>query len=376
MTEHPRPAVAMSKQTPLHQVHTQLGASFTNFAGWSMPLRYSSELAEHLAVRSAAGIFDLTHMGEIEVSGPEAGRALDYALVGRASKIATGRARYTMLCHTTGGVLDDLVVYRLAEDRYLIVANASNVEVVASQLRDRVDGFVATIRDASGDWALIAVQGPASAHIVAAVTDADVPALKYYAIDPAQLAGRDVLLARTGYTGEDGFEVYCSPADAATVWHALSAAGKPRGLVPAGMASRDSLRLEAGMPLYGKELSVGVTPFDAGLGRMVAFGKPDGFVGETALLARRDDGVDRKLVGLVCGGRRSPRTGYRVLDPDTGEHLGDVTSGVPSPTLGYPIAMAYVPTSHAEQGTKLTVDIRGNRTDAEVVPLPFYRRNS
>lgn len=384
----------MTRQSVLHAVHAELGASFTDFAGWSMPLRYSSEVTEHLAVRSAAGMFDLSHMGEIAVSGPEAGRALDYALTGRPSRIAVGRARYMMMCHETGGILDDLVVYRLAEDEYLVVANASNALIVLSLLRDRFDGYVATVRDATDDWALVAVQGPLSPDIVDRVTDANVAALKYYAIDPAALAGHGVLLARTGYTGEDGFEIYCAPAAAPEVWRALSAAGAEHGLVPAGLASRDSLRLEAGMPLYGQELTVRVTPFEAGLGRVVTFDKPRGFVGESALLARRTEGQQgqrqghgqqgqrqqgqgqRQLVGLACQGRRSPRTGYRVLDAETHAHIGEVTSGIPSPTLSRPIAMAYVPMPYAEPGTRLAVDVRGNHVDAEVVALPFYRRAS
>ncbi|MET7761382.1 glycine cleavage system aminomethyltransferase GcvT [Streptomyces sp. NPDC005393] len=364
----------MSRKTPLHDIHVELGASFTDFAGWAMPLRYTSELAEHHAVRTAAGVFDLTHMGEIELSGPEVGRALDHALVGEPSKIAVGRARYSMLVHETGGVLDDLVVYRLAEERYLVVANAGNALVVLSCLRDRIDGYVATIRDASSEWALVAVQGPKSPSIVGQLADVDVPSLKYYAIDRARLADREVLLARTGYTGEDGFEIYCRPEDAVALWRSVSAAGAEHGLVPCGLACRDTLRLEAGMPLYGQELTVRTTPFDAGLGRVVAFGKPGGFVGEAALAARRDEGPTRVLVGLASTCRRAPRTGYAVLDPDTGQRIGEVTSGALSPTLGHPVAMAYLPTDWSEPGTKVLVDIRNSREYAEVVPLPFYRR--
>jgi aminomethyltransferase len=362
------------KKTPLHAVHTGLGARFTDFAGWSMPVRYTSELAEHRAVRTAAGLFDLSHMGEIQVSGPEAGRALDHALVNEPSKIAVGRARYSMLVHETGGVLDDLVVYRLAEAEYLVVANAGNARIVGSALRDRVDGYAATVRDASGDWALIAVQGPRSAVVVGAVTDADLSSLKYYAIASARLADRDVLLARTGYTGEDGFEIYCRPADAPILWHALSAAGAPHDLLPCGLACRDTLRLEAGMPLYGQEITVRTTPFDAGQGRIVVFGKPGGFVGAEALAARNAAGSARVLVGLTTTGQRAPRHGYAVLDPDTGEAVGEVTSGALSPSLGYPIAMAYVAADRREPGTKVLVDIRGSRVAATVVPLPFYHR--
>ncbi|MFF8919294.1 glycine cleavage system aminomethyltransferase GcvT [Streptomyces sp. NPDC015032] len=363
----------MPKKTPLHDIHTRLGASFTDFAGWSMPLRYTSELAEHHAVRTTAGIFDLTHMGEIEVSGPEVGRALDHALVGQPSRIAVGRARYSMLVHETGGVLDDLVVYRMAEQKYLVVANAGNVLVVLSHLRDRIDGYATTIRDVSSEWALIAVQGPTSPAILGAVVDVSVPSLKYYAIDPARMADHDVLLARTGYTGEDGFEIYCRSKDAVAVWQAVSAAGAEHGLVPCGLACRDTLRLEAGMPLYGQELTVRTTPFEAGLGRVVVFGKPGGFVGEAALAARQDEAPARVLVGLTSTGRRAPRTGYAVLDLDSGERIGEITSGALAPTLGHPVAMAYLPPDRSEPGTKVLVDIRGARQYAEVVPLPFYR---
>jgi aminomethyltransferase len=362
------------KSTPLHAVHQRLGASFTSFAGWSMPVRYASEIAEHTAVRTSAGLFDLSHMGEIELTGPGAAAALDRALVGRPSKIGEGRARYSMLCDEAGGILDDLVVYRLARERFLVVANASNVSVVFDALRERTAGFDTTLRDASADWALIAVQGPAAAAIVSDVTSVDVAGLTYYSIAAGTLAASEVLLARTGYTGEDGFEVYCRPADAERVWAALTEAGQHRQLVPAGLACRDTLRLEAGMPLYGQELSRDVTPYEAGLGRVVVFGKDGGFTGEQALAQRNSEGPRRVLVGLVCDGRRAPRTGYPVLDPATDEIVGEVTSGTHSPTLGRPIAMAYVRTGAGEPGARLAVGIRGVSTPAEVVPLPFYRR--
>ncbi|MGH3434575.1 MAG: glycine cleavage system aminomethyltransferase GcvT, partial [Thermocrispum sp.] len=261
---------ATSKPSPLHRVHENLGATFTDFAGWTMPVRYTSELAEHRAVREAAGLFDLSHMGEIEVTGPEAGQALDHALVGNLANLKLGRARYSMLCAEDGGVLDDLVVYRLEAERYLVVANAANVAVVAQALVARGEKFsAAEVVDRSDEYALIAAQGPASPQIVRAVCDAELDTLKYYACVPATVAGYHVVLARTGYTGEDGFELYADPRHAADVWAALTEAGEPHGLLPAGLACRDTLRLEAGMPLYGNELSAGRTPFDAGLGRIV-----------------------------------------------------------------------------------------------------------
>ncbi|PWJ47861.1 aminomethyltransferase [Quadrisphaera granulorum] len=366
----------MGQETPLVGVHRELGAKLVDFAGWSMPVRYGSETAEHVAVRTAAGLFDLSHMGEVEVRGPEAGRALDRALVGRASAIGVGRARYSMLCAPDGGIIDDLVVYRLADDSYLVVANAANSDEVAAELAARAEGFDAVVHDASHQWALVAVQGPRSAEVVAQISDADVPSLKYYAADPARVAGHDVLLARTGYTGEDGFEVFCRPDAAVDVWRAAAAAGGPLGLVPAGLSCRDTLRLEAGMPLYGHELTRETSPFEASLGRVVVFGKPDGFVGEDALAQRRDAGPARLLVGLLAEGKRSPRATQAVVDPSSGETVGEVTSGSPSPTLGRPIAMAYVPATLSEPGTRLEVDVRGSRVPAEVVALPFYTRAS
>lgn len=365
----------MSTPSPLHEVHKRLGASFTDFAGWSMPLRYGSELAEHQAVRKAAGLFDLSHMGEIELTGPEAARALDYALVGNLSGVKVGRARYTVICDADGGVLDDLVVYRLGDDHYMVVANASNAELVARELISRSEGFTVEVADKSRDCALIAVQGPRAAEIVDTVCIADLDALPYYGSTPTRIAEHDVLLARTGYTGEDGFEVYSDVAQAVEVWDALFDAGQQYGVLPTGLACRDTLRLEAGMALYGNELTVETNPFDAGLGRVVKFDKPADFVGKAALAAKRDAGARFTLVGLVGNGRRAARHGYPVLSED-GKEVGTVTSGALSPTLGYPIAMAYVAFEVSEPGTSLAVDIRGTATPVEVVKLPFYKRST
>ncbi|TDP97090.1 glycine cleavage system aminomethyltransferase GcvT [Labedaea rhizosphaerae] len=364
----------MSRPSPLQAVHAELGATFTDFAGWSMPLRYGSELAEHKAVREAVGLFDLSHMGEIAVTGAGAAAALDHALVGNLSGVKVGRARYTMICAEDGGVLDDLVVYRLADEEYLVVANASNAATVLAELTARAGDFDATVTDRSADTALIAVQGPNAVHVVGAVCDADLDALKYYASVRTSVDGVDTLLARTGYTGEDGFELYVAADRAEQVWRVVTEAGKEHGLLPAGLACRDTLRLEAGMPLYGNELTAEMTPFDAGLGRVVKFEK-DEFVGRAALDRRKDDGAGRKLVGLKGSGRRAARHGYPVVDAN-GTAVGEVTSGVLSPTLGYPIAMAYVATELAEPGTALAVDVRGSAQPVEVVALPFYKREA
>jgi aminomethyltransferase len=369
------------RSTPLTSVHERLGATLTGFAGWRMPLRYGSETAEHNAVRTAAGLFDLSHMGEIAVTGPGAAAALDYALVGQPSALAPGRARYTMICAPDGGILDDLIVYRLAEDEFLVVANAANTEVVTAELTERARGG-AQVSDRTEDYALIAVQGPNAARILAPMTDADLAAVKYYASYPVTLAGHELLLARTGYTGEDGFELFARPQDAEPVWDALTAAGTASGLVPAGLSARDTLRLEAGMPLYGNELGPGLTPFDAGLGRVVKLDQPGDFVGRAALAQRAQARGERELVGLVGRSRRVPRHGYRVLWD--GAACGTVTSGAPSPTLGVPIAMAYLEADVARQAreagpdepARLAVDVRGNAEPAALVPLPFYRRSA
>jgi aminomethyltransferase len=370
------------RTTPLAAVHKDLGATMTDFAGWLMPLRYGSETAEHNAVRHAAGLFDLSHMGELMVDGDGAAAALDYALLTQASAIKPGRARYTMICAPDGGVIDDLIVYRLTESSYLVVANAANAPAVAAELADRVSGRGATVTDRTADYALIAIQGPLSAGILAGLTTADLGQVRYYASYPATVAGADALLARTGYTGEDGFEIFVAPGDAASVWAALTQAGSSDGLVPAGLAARDSLRLEAGMPLYGNELGRDMTPFEAGLGRVVKLDKPGDFVGRDALAERAETGPTRELVGLVGKTRRVPRHGYTVLWD--GEASGTVTSGAPSPTLGKPIAMAYLTPAAAaaaradsgEYGGRLYVDIRGSAEPAGLVPLPFYKRQA
>ena len=365
------------RSTPLREVHERLGASMTDFAGWLMPLRYGSETAEHRAVRGAAGLFDLSHMGEIAVTGAGAADALDYALTGQPSALAPGRARYTMICAPDGGILDDLIVYRLADTEFMVVANAANTAVVLAELAERAGGHDAQVQDQTSDWALVAIQGPHASRILAPLTSIPLDGVRYYASQPAVVAGRPVLLARTGYTGEDGFELFTGPADAEPVWLALTAAGGADGLRPAGLAARDTLRLEAGMPLYGNELTAKLTPFEAGLGRVVAFSKPGDFVGRVALAERAEAGPVQVLAGLTIGSRRIARHGYPVLWD--GRVAGTVTSGAPSPPLGVPIAMAYLDPAVARQaetdaGGPLAVDIRGTAEPARLVSLPFYHR--
>jgi aminomethyltransferase len=315
-------------------------------------------------------------MGEITVTGPQAAALLNHALVGNIASIGLGRARYTMICRVDGGILDDLIVYRTAETEYLVVANASNAQAVLDALTERAAGFDAEVRDDRDRYALLAVQGPESLAVLKSLTGADLDGLKYYSALSGTVAGVPALIARTGYTGEDGFELFVAPGDAEKLWQAITEAGAPAGLVPCGLACRDTLRLEAGMPLYGNELSLALTPFDAGLGRVVKFDKEGDFVGREALLAAAEHAAaepPRVLVGLVAEGRRVPRAGYPVVAG--GEAIGEVTSGAPSPTLGKPIAMAYVDAAYAAPGTAgVTVDIRGSHEPYEVVALPFYKR--
>ncbi len=363
--------------SPLHRKHVEAGANFTDFAGWQMPVRYDSDLAEHHAVRTHAGLFDLSHMAEILVLGPEASDALDYALAGKLSAIAVHQAKYSLLLSRGGGIMDDLVVYRTGEDRYLVVANASNRAVVVEELTNRCSMFECEVQDESDDIALIAVQGPRSLEVLTETPLVHVDGLadtKYYWSVQGHFGDHTMLVARTGYTGEDGFELYISPEAAPALWDAILETGAGSGLVPAGLASRDTLRLEAGMPLYGHELGTHTSPRQAGLGRVVNLKKEGDFVGRTAIESASGDDV-RVLVGLTAEGRRAGRADYAIFD-DSGAEVGVITSGALSPTLGHPIAMAYVDASVSAVGTTLLIDVRGSRIPASVVSLPFYSREA
>ncbi len=289
--------------TPLLDRHEALGARLIEFAGWIMPVQYAGILEEHRAVRERAGLFDLSHMGELFVEGAEAGDALAAALISDPTALAIGRAHYSMICAPDGGVIDDLIVYRLGEERFLVVANASNAGVVSDALAERLVGRTAVLDDRSLATALVAIQGPRSVGILAPLTDVDLSALRYYAIAQGTVAGQPALVARTGYTGEDGFEVFVETAAGGAVWDALFEAGREAGLAPVGLGARDTLRLEAGMPLYGNELDRSTNPLEAGLERVVRFDKPGDFVGRSALEKVARDGPARRLVGLVVRGR-------------------------------------------------------------------------
>jgi aminomethyltransferase len=365
------PEIAEPSSTALVDIHRALGARLIEFGGWLMPVQYAGILEEHRAVRERAGLFDLSHMGELFVEGADAADMLANALVSEPRDLAVGRAQYSMLCEADGGIVDDLIVYRLAAARFLVVANASNAAVVSDALTERIGEFRAVLDDRSLATSLIAVQGPAAASILAPLTDVDLAGLRYYAIAEGVVAGLPALVARTGYTGEDGFEVFVEWGRGPDLWAALADAGRGARLQPCGLGARDTLRLEAGMPLYGNELDRETTPYEAGLGRVVKLDKPGGFVGRDAL-ARAAQAPRKRLVGMTITGRGIARHGHPLY---VGERrTGVVTSGTHSPTLGRPIAMGYVALGDAEPGTILEAEIRDARVAAEVVPLPFYRR--
>jgi len=366
------------KRTVLFEEHQELGASFVEFGGWEMPVRYTSDLAEHHSVRKAAGLFDISHMAEFEIYGPEATEFLDYAVGGKPSTIAENKAKYQLLLSEEGGIVDDLIIYHWKPGRYLLVANAGNHDAVAEALKARSANFQVTIDDITDAYSLIALQGPRSLEILQNIPSLiegieGVAEMKYYSgtfMRFKSANGRvdvELFVARTGYTGEDGFEIYV-PNDFATfIWRALLAHGEELGLNPAGLAARDTLRLEAGMPLYGHELGLDIHPAAVNLERTVAFDKAD-FVGKAALQASA--APTRKLIGLRAEGKRAPRAGYPVMHGE--KVVGEVTSGVLSPTLGYPIAMALIDIDAID--ADLTVDIRGTALEVSRVELPFYKR--
>ncbi len=364
---------AEPRRTPLTDLHRELGARLIPFAGYEMPIQYASILEEHRTVRSAVGLFDLSHMGEIEIDGPEAVAFLRHAVASDPGALVVGQAQYSMLCQDDGGIIDDLIIYRLADGRFWVVCNASNREAVVEQLNEVLAGgdFDASLDDRSDRTALVAPQGPNAAALVAELTDVDLDAIGNYRSAHGAVAGIDCLVARTGYTGEDGFELFCDADRAREVWEAVTAAGERHGLRPCGLGARDTLRLEAGMPLYGNELDRDTNPFEVNLGRVVKLEKGD-FVGRAALQTIALAGPSRKLIGLQMLENAIPRAGYEVRAD--GAAIGKVTSGTLSPTLGEKIAMALVPAEFADIGNEFDVVVRERPYRAEQVKLPFYKR--
>ena len=361
------------EKTPLVEVHKRLGAKLIEFGGWLMPVQYSSIIEEHKAVRNAAGLFDLSHMGEIEVSGPQALEFLQYATTNDVSKLEVGQAHYTFMLYPDGGIVDDLIIYRQA-DRYLLVVNASNAQKDLLWLQEThtLKGSDISVRDRSWATALISIQGPKALEILKPHVDVDLDEIAYYHFTQGKVNGVAGLIARTGYTGEDGFELFVLRAQAEKTWDLLMEAGKDQGLVPVGLGARDTLRLEAKMALYGNDIDGSTNPLDAGLGWAVKLDKPMDFCGKRALLPVKQNGPKRKLVGFEVKDRGIARHGYPVAKD--GQMVGKVTSGAPSPTLGKNIGLAYVPIESSAIGTELEVIIRDKAFKIEVVKTPFYTR--
>jgi len=366
------------RKTALNAVHRQMGAKMVEFNGWDMPVEYPSAggiMAEHNAVRTGVGIFDVSHMGDIRLAGDGAFEAVQHISMNDAARLAVGQAQYSALLYPEGTFVDDVIVHRLSEEEYLLVINAGTREKDFDWVRDNTRKFGCAVEALSDDFTQIAIQGPKGVNLLQKLTDADLSTVKFYWVTRGTVCGlKNILIARTGYTGEDGFEVYI-PADEATserVWKEILSAGKEFGAVPCGLGSRNTLRLEAKLPLYGHEISDTINVWEAGLDRFIKMEKSE-FIGRGALEKAKAAGVKRGLVGLEMVERGIARDGYKVLD-EAGKEVGYVTSGSPAPFLKKNIALAYVPPALAEIGTKLKVEIRGQGVGAQVVPTPFYKR--
>lgn len=363
----------MTLKTTLHPTHLALGARMVPFGGWDMPVQYSSILAEVRAVRTASGLFDVSHMGRLYISGPRAADFLDWILTGSASTLQIGRAKYCMICNEAGGVIDDTIFYRLAEDRYLLIPNAGNRVAVVAWFQRWIDEKFpggCDMDDQTRETGLLAVQGPDSLRILDGLSQMDngepLSAMRPFTWAEGKFQGKAVFLGRTGYTGEDGFEMVVQSSDAATIWNALV----EQGVTPCGLGARDVLRLEAGLPLHGHEIDQDTSPIQASLERFV---RAEGdYVGAPVLRQQREAGTARRLVGLTMPGRSAPRAEYPILFQ--GETIGQITSGSYSPTLDTSIAMGYVLVRYADIGQVLDIDIRGRTAPAKIVPLPFYSR--
>lgn len=358
------------KKTPLHRVHRRLGAKMVEFAGWEMPVQYRGVIEEHLAVRNRAGLFDISHMGEVEICGTGALDLCQWLTANDVSRMKQGQAQYNLLLNQDGGIVDDIVVYRLGEDRFLLCVNAANTDKDFQWLRQKAAGKAA-VEDRSLQYVQLALQGPLAQEILQPLTAVPLQQVEPFHFALGEVRGISCLIARTGYTGEDGFELYCDPAHGETLWSRLLEAGTDVGLKPAGLGARDTLRLERALPLYGHELSEGTTPLEAGLEWVTKFSK-GAFLGRESLLRQKEQGIQRKVVGLEMTEPGIPRSHYPILKQ--GVVIGEVTSGTKSPTLGRAIAMGYVKTGEADVGNRVAVEIRARQAGARIVALPFYRR--
>ena len=368
------------RKTALNAVHRQMGAKMVEFNGWDMPVEYPTSIGggiinEHMAVRTGVGIFDVSHMGDIRLAGPQALAAVQHISMNDASKLAIGQAQYSALLYPHGTFVDDVIVHRLAEDEYLLVINAGTREKDFNWVRDNTRQFDCAVENLSDDFTQIAIQGPKAVNLVQKLTDADLSKVRFYWVTRGRLCGLpNILMGRTGYTAEDGFEIYI-PADDATsarVWNEVLAAGEEFGVVPCGLGARNTLRLEGKLPLYGHEISDTINVWETGLDRFCKMEKPE-FVGREALEEAKTAGVKRTLVGLEMTERGIARDDYKVQD-ENGREIGYVTSGSPAPFLKKNIALAYVPVEHSAVSTKVRVEIRAQGVEAVVVPTPFYKR--
>jgi aminomethyltransferase len=371
MTTHDD-AVVQLKHTPLYEQHKALGARFVDFGGWEMPVQYNGIIEEHQAVRTQAGLFDVSHMGEFKVEGKDALAFLQYLVPNDVGRLAVHQALYTQLCLANGSVIDDLLVYKLAEEHYMLVVNAANISKDLNWVQGQATHFAdVTVSDQSDATALLALQGPAALNILQTLTSVNLAAIRYYHCTADMVDGINCIISRTGYTGEDGFELYCASVDAPKLWHDLLTAGKEHGLRPAGLGARDTLRLEAGFCLYGHELDEQTNPLEARLGWTVKLNKGD-FIGRDSLLQVKAQGPQRLLVGIELLERGVARRGCALCDQE--RQIGALTSGSHSPTLHKNIGMGYVEAAQAVTGKQLQVDIRGKRVAAQIVALPFYKR--
>jgi aminomethyltransferase len=371
MTTHDS-AIAPLKRTPLYEQHRALGARLVEFGGWEMPVQYSGIIEEHQAVRTRAGLFDVSHMGEFKVEGSDALAFLQYLVPNDVSRLALHQALYTQLCLPNGNTIDDLLIYHLAEDHYMLVVNAANIAGDLAWVQGQAQHFQhVTISDQSDTTALLALQGPAAQSILQPLTEINLLSIPYYHSAPGLVDGINCIISRTGYTGEDGFELYCAPVDVVKLWNDLLEAGKPHGLLPAGLGARDTLRLEAGFCLYGHELDQQTNPLEARLGWTVKL-KKGNFIGRDALLKVKEQGPQRLLVGIAMIERGIPRSGYAIYAND--QQIGTLTSGTRGPTVGKDIGMGYVEAAYAKPGNTVQIDIRGKRVAAQIVALPFYKR--
>lgn len=362
--------VSSLKCTPLHDVHRSSGAKMVDFGGWDMPVQYSGLVDEHHTVRRAVGLFDVSHMGEIEIRGPEAARLTDFATTNAVAKLKTGQAQYSGLLYEHGGFVDDILVHKVADDRYFICCNASNQEKDYQHIRS-LNRFGAEVEFASDRYAQLAVQGPKALPTLQKLTPVQLAPIRYYWFVDGTVAGVPARIARTGYTGEDGFEIYIAPNQAARIWGEILEAGREFGIKPCGLGARNTLRLESKMALYGHEIHASITPLDAGLAWIVKMDKGD-FVGRSALARQKEKGISRKLSGFEMRGRGIGRDGYEVRVD--GSPAGWVTSGSPSPTLNKNIGLCYLPVEQAAAGGAIQVMVRDQPVDAEIVETPFYKR--